>query len=124
MKKRYQFLKLSHMKFKSQIFWTNLRYFFYNFQRKNLKIFRYFDQRKIGSIPRILVSSLVLISFFYATPILINFGNENFFYKNEFQNNSKAVLAYTLNKKTTLVTTLMKFWMKKISLMTFLVSMI
>ena len=99
MKKRYQFLKLSHMKFKSQIFWTNLRYFFYNFQRKNLKIFRYFDQRKIGSIPRILVSSLVLISFFYATPIMINFGNENFFYKNEFQNNSKAVLAYTLNKK-------------------------
>ncbi len=99
MKKRYQILKLSHMKFKGQIFWTNLRYFFYNFQRKNLKIFRYFDQRKIGSIPRILVSSLVLISFFYATPIMINFGNENFFYKNEFQNNSKAVLAYTLNKK-------------------------
>ncbi len=84
MKKRYQILKLSHMKFKGQIFWTNLRYFFYNFQRKNLKIFRYFDQRKIGSIPRILVSSLVLISFFYATPIMINFGNENFFYKNEF----------------------------------------
>ena len=30
---------------------------------------------------------------------MINFGNENFFFKNEFQNNSKAVLAYTLNKK-------------------------
>ncbi len=92
-------MKLNNIKFKGQMFWTNFKFFFYNLQRKNLKIFRYFDQRKIGSIPRILISSFFVISFFYIAPIMVNFGNENFFHKNAFQNNSKAVLAYTLNKK-------------------------
>ena len=100
MKKIYNFLKINNFKFKSQIFWTNFRYFFYNLQRKNLKIFKFFDQRKIGSIPRVFLSCLIIISFFYAAPIIINYGNQNFFISNEYQNNSKAVLAYTLNNKT------------------------
>jgi len=100
MKKIYNFLKLNNFKFKSQIFWTNFKYFFYNLQRKNLKIFKFFDQRKIGSIPRVFLSCLIIISFFYAAPIIINYGNQNFFISNEYQNNSKAVLAYTLNNKT------------------------
>ena len=70
---------------------------FYNIRRKNLKIFRYFDQRKIGSIPRILISSIVVVTFFYIAPIMTTFGS--FFKDDEYQNNSKAVLAYTLNKK-------------------------
>ena len=52
----------------------------------------------INSISRIFLSSFVLISFFYITPILINFADKNFNSK-EYTNNSKKILAYTLNKK-------------------------
>ncbi len=62
----------------------------------NFKILKYFDQRNLGSIPRVFISSLVLIFFFYSMPIFINYVIKD---GNEFQNNSKAVLAYTLNKK-------------------------
>ena len=64
-----------------------------NINRK-FKTFSFFKtKRNIGSITRILISSILLISFFYATPIIINFANN----KNmAFQNKSKAVLAYTL----------------------------
>ncbi|MBD1158844.1 glucosaminidase domain-containing protein [Pelagibacterales bacterium SAG-MED19] len=67
-----------------------------NFLSNNFKFFRFFDQKNLGSIPRIFLSSLLVILFFYMTPILVNFSKM----KNiEFQNNSKAVLAYTLNNK-------------------------
>ena len=99
MKKSYKLFRTNYLKFRSQIFLTNFKFFFYNFQRKNLKIFKFFDQRKIGSIPRILLSSVIIISFFYVAPLMVNFSNENFFNANEYQNNSKAILAYTLNKK-------------------------
>ena len=58
------------------------------------KILSFFDQKKLGSIPRIFLSSLFVIFFFYSTPLFIKFTkNKNL----EFQNNSKAILAYTLN---------------------------
>ena len=57
------------------------------------KVLKFFDKKNAGSIPRIFLSSLLMIFFFYSMPIIINFKNN----KNlEFQNNSKAVLAYTL----------------------------
>ena len=59
---------------------------------KKINIIKFFDQRNIGSIPRIFLSSIAIIFFFYSMPLIINFTNQN----NEFQNNSKAVLAYTL----------------------------
>jgi len=62
----------------------------------NIKIFKFFDQNKMGSIPRIFLSSLFVIFLFHTIPILKQHLNDN---NNEFQNNSKAVLAYTLNKK-------------------------
>jgi Bax protein len=52
----------------------------------------------INSISRIFLSSLVLVSFFYVVPILINFTDNNLNTK-EYTNNSKKILAYTLNKK-------------------------
>ena len=52
----------------------------------------------INSISRIFLSSLVLVSIFYVLPILINFTDNNFNIK-EYTNNSKKILAYTLNKK-------------------------
>ena len=52
----------------------------------------------IKSISRIFLSSFVLVSFFYIAPILVNFADKNFNTK-EYTNNSKKILAYTLNKK-------------------------
>ena len=58
------------------------------------KILSFFDQKKLGSIPRIFLSSLFVIFFFYSMPLFIKFTkNKNL----EFQNNSKKILAYTLN---------------------------
>ena len=60
----------------------------------NLNVLKFFDQRNLGSIPRIALSSLLVIFFFYSMPLFINFANQQ---NIEYQNNSKAVLAYTLN---------------------------
>ncbi len=95
---RKKFSKLN-FKYLSQVFWPNLKYFFYSLQRKNLKIFRFFDQRKIGSFPRILISSFFIFSFFYIAPHLISYGENELFIKKEFENNSKKILAYTLDNQ-------------------------
>ena len=70
------------------------------FFNKNLNIVKFFDQRNIGSIPRIFLSSLIVIFFFYSMPQIINFANKN---NNEFKNKSKAVLAYTLNSEKNII---------------------
>ena len=61
---------------------------------KKVKVLKYFDQKQIGALPRIFISSFLVIFFFYSMPLIINFANDKNF---EFQNNSKAILAYTLN---------------------------
>ena len=64
------------------------------FYNQKLNVIRIFDQKNLGSIPRIFLSSLLVIFFFYSMPIFINFA----FKQNlEYQNNSKKILAYTLN---------------------------
>ena len=60
----------------------------------NFKILKFFDQRGLGSIFRTFISSLFVISFFYSIPVIV------YYLENKsivFKNNSKAVLAYTLN---------------------------
>ena len=58
------------------------------------KILSFIDQKKIDSIPRIFLRPLCVIFFFYSMQLFIKFTkNKNL----EFQNNSKAILAYTLN---------------------------
>ena len=99
MKKKFPVISFLKLKFIKNIMWFNLRFFFYNIRRKNLRIFRFFDQRKIGSLPRITLSSLFVISFFYLAPIIINYSDNTFFNKVEITNNSKAILAYALKKK-------------------------
>ena len=64
-------------------------------KKKNKNIIQ---AQTINSISKFSFSSLVLVSFFYVLPILINF-TENNFYTKEYTNNSKKILAYTLNKK-------------------------
>ena len=61
---------------------------------KKSKLIQYFDQKEIGSIPRIFISSLLLILFFYSMPLIINYANNK---DTAFENKSKQVLAYTLN---------------------------
>ena len=58
--------------------------------------FKFFDQREIGSLPRIFISSILIFSTFYFVPLIVQFLKIN---NLEFQNNSKAVLVYTLNNK-------------------------
>ena len=62
--------------------------------KKKVTFLKFFDQRNLGSLPRIFFSSLLIIFFFYSAPLIINFANNK---NQEFQNNSKAILAYTLN---------------------------
>ena len=59
-------------------------------------------QSKIHSISRIFLSSFLVVGFFYIAPLLINFTEKNILNTKEFTNNSKKVLAYTLNKKNNL----------------------
>ena len=64
--------------------------------KSKMKVLKFFDKKNIGSLPRIFISSILVVFFFYSAPLIINFANKDL---NSVQNNSKAVLAYTLNKK-------------------------
>ncbi len=66
------------------------------FPFSNLRLFKFFDKKGLGSLPRTFFSSIIIITFFYISPKVINLIDKS---NNEFQNNSKAVLAYTLNKE-------------------------
>ena len=57
-----------------------------------------FEQKSKGALVRILLSSFLVITFFYITPIFIHFADKNFNLK-EYSNNSQKILAYTLDKK-------------------------
>jgi len=57
-----------------------------------------FEERSFYSISKFILSSFILILFFYISPIIINIADKNF--KNEeFTNDSKKILIYTLNGK-------------------------
>ena len=53
-------------------------------------------KKSLNALSRIVLSSFLIITFFYVAPIFIDFSNKNFNNK-EFANNSKKILAYTLN---------------------------
>ena len=67
-------------------------------KKKILKNSNFVEDNNINSILRIFLSSLIIISFFYTVPLLINFTEKNLYTK-EFTNNSKKILVYTLNHK-------------------------
>jgi len=92
-------LKLKNLRLLNQMIIFKSKFYFFKIQRKNLKIFKYFDDRRIGSIPRIFLTSIFVIFSFYSIPAIINFTDKQLLNNKEFQNNSKAILAYTLNKK-------------------------
>ena len=63
---------------------------------KRIKKIDFFEKKSFDTLSRILLSSFLMISFFYIIPIFINFAEKNLNTK-EFTNNSKKILAYTLN---------------------------
>ena len=99
LKKNFFNFKLKNLNFFNQILLLRSKLLFFKIQRKNLKIFKFFDDRRIGSIPRILIASIFVVFSFYLLPLISNYTKKNFMITNEFQNNSKSILAYTLNKK-------------------------
>ena len=68
-------------------------------KKRNIRVFKVINDNNLGSIARAFLSSLILIFFFYSLPIMINFTNDRILNTNEFRNNSKIILAYTLDKK-------------------------
>ena len=70
------------------------------FKKNKIKPFKVFDENNLNSLPRIILSSVLVILFFYSLPIVINFTSNKIESSAGIQNNSKAILAYTLNKKT------------------------
>ena len=61
--------------------------------KHNLNLSKFLKQKDLGSLPKIFISSLGVILFFYIMPnFILYLQNESL----EFKNNSKAVLAYTL----------------------------
>ena len=68
-------------------------------KNKNIKVFKTLDDNNLGSIARIVLSSFIMIFVFYSLPLIINFTNDKLLNTKEFRNNSKTILAYTLDKK-------------------------
>ena len=69
------------------------------FIKKKSKLLDSFDNNDFSSIVKIVISSLIIISFFYVMPVFINFTNQKILNTKEFKNNSKKVLSYTLNNQ-------------------------
>ena len=63
---------------------------------KIIKNLKFFKEKSLNNLLRMVLSSFLTISFFYITPVFINFAENNLKNK-EFTNNSKQILAYTLN---------------------------
>ena len=59
-----------------------------------IKFLKVLDKRSLKPFYKIFLSSLLTISFFYFMPIAINYSKNKTFV---FENNSKQILAYTLN---------------------------
>ena len=78
-------------------------------KKNRIKAFKVLNENDLNSLPRILLSSILLILFFYSLPIVINFTNNKIESSAGIQNNSKAILAYTLNKGSSSSENLKKF---------------
>ena len=68
-------------------------------RQKNIKIFKKIDENNLGSLVRTILSSFFIIFVFYSFPLVLIFTNDKILNSKEFRNNSKTVLAYTLDKQ-------------------------
>ena len=68
-------------------------------KQRKIKVLKTIEDNNLGSFVRTLLSSLIIIFGFYSFPLIFNFTNDRILNTKEFRNNSKTVLAYTLDKK-------------------------
>ena len=68
-------------------------------RKRKIRVIETIDDNNLGSLARTFLGSFIVIFIFYSLPLLINFTNNNILTSKEFRNNSKTVLAYTLDKK-------------------------
>jgi len=68
-------------------------------KKKNIRVLKTLDENNLGSIARVFLSSFILIFIFYSLPLIVNFANNRILNTQEIKNNSKTILAYTLDKK-------------------------
>ena len=68
-------------------------------KKRSIKVLKTLDENNLGSIARVILSSFIVVFIFYSMPIIINFTNNKILNSQEFKNNSKTILAYTLDKK-------------------------
>jgi Bax protein len=69
------------------------------FKNTNIKVNKLLKDNNLQTVPRIILSSVAVVLFFYSLPIVINFANNKIINNVGHQNNSKAILAYTLNNQ-------------------------
>ena len=70
------------------------------FKNKENRVLKTLEENNLGSIVRTILSSFILIVVFYSLPLIANFTNDKILNTKEFRNNSKTVLAYTLDKQS------------------------
>ena len=56
------------------------------FKKNRIKPFKVFDENNLNSLPRIILSSVLVILFFYSLPIVINFTT------NKIESSASAVV--------------------------------
>ena len=65
------------------------------FSKKNI----FNSYKNLSSISKTIISSFAVICCFYSAPIIANFASQNIL-NEEYKNDSKKILAYTLNNKS------------------------
>tara|TARA_Y100001970_G_scaffold257835_1_gene337105 strand:+ start:1672 stop:2757 length:1086 start_codon:yes stop_codon:yes gene_type:complete len=70
------------------------------FRNKENRVLKTLEENNLGSIARTILSSFIIIAVFYSLPLIANFTNDQILNTKEFRNNSKTVLAYTLDKQS------------------------
>ena len=70
------------------------------FKKNKINTLRIIKENNLQSLPRMILSCIIVISIFYSMPIIINFTNNKIESSAGIENNSKAILAYTLNNQS------------------------
>ena len=68
-------------------------------RNKKNNVLKTLEDNNLGSLARIILSSFLIIFAFYSLPLIANFTNDKILNTKEYRNNSKTVLAYTLDKQ-------------------------
>ena len=101
----------------------NYKFLSYNSKKKSLETIYLFGPKIGNTFGKTFFSSILVMCFFYVTPIFINFVDRKFV--GEFENKSRKIMVYKLSgqgsdKKVMMKIFLKIFWMKKIYFQIFL----